>query len=172
MKKQNKREKETKQKNRSAKSETNFRTTQLSIIINVFINTMKYHPAEDVLNAAQSGALAANLVPHETDYIMQQLKANPMINMEEDWKLLTLLVGANDLCASCYGGLWLNPGILSLFSLSLYFFFFSLFSLSPPLPSSLSILFLSSSSFSPLSSLFLSLSFSLYSLLYAYLFYC
>jgi len=69
----------------------------------------QYHPAEDVLNAAQSGAMASDLVPHEMDYIMGEIKANPMINVEEDWKLMTLLVGANDLCASCYGGIWLNP---------------------------------------------------------------
>jgi phospholipase B1 len=61
----------------------------------------QYHPALDVLDAAQSGAMVADLVSHELDYLIKQVKANPMINLKEDWKLLTILIGANDLCASC-----------------------------------------------------------------------
>jgi len=61
---------------------------------------LQYHPSLDVLNAAQSGAMVDDL-PHELDYLLGQLSANPDIDMDEDWKLMTILMGANDLCASC-----------------------------------------------------------------------
>jgi len=61
----------------------------------------QYRPTMDVLDAAQSGAMVTDLVTHEFNYLLAQLKANPNIDMEEDWKLLTILIGANDLCASC-----------------------------------------------------------------------
>lgn len=34
----------------------------------------KYQPKKDVFNAAQSGAVAANLVSHEFSYLLEQLK--------------------------------------------------------------------------------------------------
>jgi len=70
----------------------------------------QYHPAIDVLDAAQSGAMVADLVTHEWDYLLKQLTANTNISMANDWKLLTILIGANDLCASCtYLGGYLDP---------------------------------------------------------------
>lgn len=61
----------------------------------------QYHPNEDVFNSAQSGAMVGDLVTHELDYLVKRVKENKQVNMKEDWKLLTLLIGANDLCASC-----------------------------------------------------------------------
>jgi len=70
----------------------------------------QYHPTIDVLDAAQSGAMVDDLVTHELDYLLKQLNANPNISMANDWKLLTILIGANDLCASCtYAGKYLDP---------------------------------------------------------------
>ncbi|XP_065915128.1 phospholipase B1, membrane-associated-like [Dysidea avara] len=63
----------------------------------------QYHPDKDVLNAAQSGAMIPNLVKHELKYLLEQLKRNTKIDMENDWKLLTILVGANDVCLGCSG---------------------------------------------------------------------
>jgi len=60
----------------------------------------QYRPAKDVLNSAQSGAMV-NDMTHELSYLLVQLLANPKINVKEDWKLLTLFIGANDLCGSC-----------------------------------------------------------------------
>jgi len=62
---------------------------------------LEYRPSQDVLNAAQSGAMVDDLAGHELDYMIKQLKANRNINFAEDWKHLTLFIGANDLCASC-----------------------------------------------------------------------
>lgn len=71
----------------------------------------QYKPAYDVLNSAQSGAMVEDLVNHELDYLIKQVKEHPSINLKEDWKILTLLIGANDLCASCtlFGRAFLEP---------------------------------------------------------------
>jgi phospholipase B1 len=61
----------------------------------------QYQPTLDVLNAAQSGARVDDLAIHELDYLLSQLKANPNIDMDNDWKVLTILIGANDMCAVC-----------------------------------------------------------------------
>ena len=57
-------------------------------------------PAIDHLNAAQSGAWGQNL-PDQAVWLTQQMKANTKIDFEKDWKLVTILIGANNLCASC-----------------------------------------------------------------------
>ncbi|RKO84476.1 hypothetical protein BDK51DRAFT_51817, partial [Blyttiomyces helicus] len=43
-------------------------------------------PAIDGLNAAQSGAMVSNLM-EEVDYIVGQLQASTVIDMENDWKV-------------------------------------------------------------------------------------
>ena len=57
-------------------------------------------PEQDQLNAAQSGAWVQNM-PAQVDYIVQQMQANPKIDYKNDWKLVNLLIGANNLCWSC-----------------------------------------------------------------------
>lgn len=59
-----------------------------------------HQPALDQLNAAQSGAWAQNL-PDQAKWLIQQMKANPKIDFVNDWKMITVLIGANNLCASC-----------------------------------------------------------------------
>jgi len=61
----------------------------------------QYHPVVDVHNAAQSGAMIMNLPTHEMDYLLKQIYANPNIDIANDWKLLTILIGANDICSCC-----------------------------------------------------------------------
>jgi len=60
----------------------------------------KYHPAEDQLNAAQSGATVDNL-NFQLNYLIPEMKNNPKIDFNNDWKLLTILIGANDACSLC-----------------------------------------------------------------------
>lgn len=69
----------------------------------------QYHPTQDVLNAAQSGAMVEDLVKHELTYLIDEVKAIPGLNYTQDWKHLTLLIGANDLCASCILKTYLDP---------------------------------------------------------------
>jgi len=61
----------------------------------------QYHQQIDRFDAAQSGAMVEDLPVHELDYLIKELKANKNISMENDWKVMTLFIGANDLCASC-----------------------------------------------------------------------
>lgn len=63
-------------------------------------------PSIDNLNAAQSGAWVQNL-PDQATWLIKQMGANPKINWLNDWKLITVLIGANNLCASCIDSI--NP---------------------------------------------------------------
>lgn len=61
-----------------------------------------YRPMLDGLNAAISGAESSNL-SHELDYILSQVHKNRNIDVKEDWKVLTIFIGGNDICRrSCY----------------------------------------------------------------------
>jgi len=61
----------------------------------------QYHPKVDIFNAAQSGGMIMNLPSHELDYLLEQVYTNPAIDIANDWKLLTILIGANDICGCC-----------------------------------------------------------------------
>ncbi|KAG0183883.1 hypothetical protein DFQ28_000667 [Apophysomyces sp. BC1034] len=58
------------------------------------------HPELDNLNAAQSGALAKNL-DHQLDYLLPAIKSYPGIDLDNDWKLINVLIGYVDSCDSC-----------------------------------------------------------------------
>jgi len=66
-----------------------------------FICPSQHEPLQDVLNAAQSGAYTQNL-PDQVDYLVSMLKNESSIDFENDWKVLTILIGANNLCLSCF----------------------------------------------------------------------
>eukprot|EP01119_Soliformovum_irregulare_P007145 TRINITY_DN19544_c0_g1_i1.p1 TRINITY_DN19544_c0_g1~~TRINITY_DN19544_c0_g1_i1.p1 ORF type:complete len:351 (+),score=86.50 TRINITY_DN19544_c0_g1_i1:1563-2615(+) len=63
-----------------------------------------HEPAYDKLNGAQSGAYTQNL-PDQVDYIVNQMINDPNIDYANDWKMLTILIGANNLCLSCFSDL-------------------------------------------------------------------
>eukprot|EP00026_Physarum_polycephalum_P010909 Phypoly_transcript_11095.p1 GENE.Phypoly_transcript_11095~~Phypoly_transcript_11095.p1 ORF type:complete len:376 (+),score=74.04 Phypoly_transcript_11095:48-1175(+) len=52
------------------------------------------------LNAAVSGAINQDMLS-QAQWLVAQLKANKNINFEEDWKLLTIWIGSNNLCDVC-----------------------------------------------------------------------
>ncbi|KAI8896079.1 hypothetical protein BC833DRAFT_630742 [Globomyces pollinis-pini] len=60
----------------------------------------QYKPDLDRFNAARSGALAANL-PDEVDWLVKQMKNNPNVDMANDYKLINLFIGSNDVCLGC-----------------------------------------------------------------------
>ena len=66
----------------------------------------KHVPDIDHLNAAQSGAWAQNL-PDQATWLISQMRANNKIDWNNDWKVITVLIGANNLCASCIS--WMSP---------------------------------------------------------------
>ncbi|KNC96197.1 uncharacterized protein SPPG_08351 [Spizellomyces punctatus DAOM BR117] len=66
-------------------------------------NGLKYYP-EDGFNVAQSGAMVENL-DAELDLLITQVKANKNVDIQNDWKFLNILIGANDMCQACPGSL-------------------------------------------------------------------
>ncbi|KAG8813603.1 hypothetical protein FRC17_001478 [Serendipita sp. 399] len=61
----------------------------------------------DQLNAAQSGALASNLLHEVRDYLIPQIKKRNI--PASAYKYLNLQIGSNDLCGMCFQSI-LNPG--------------------------------------------------------------
>lgn len=51
-------------------------------------------------NVAEEGARAQDM-PAQARALVERMKNTPTINLEEDWKLVTLLIGGNDLCHYC-----------------------------------------------------------------------
>lgn len=63
--------------------------------------SFQYNPVQEANNAAKSGAMVVDMVSVQTAYLITQLNQNPLINVQTDWKVLTIMIGVNDLCASC-----------------------------------------------------------------------
>lgn len=62
-----------------------------------------WYPPVAQLNGAQSEAKIWAL-PDQVSYLLSFMKNNSeKIDIQNDWKLLTILIGANDLCVSCEG---------------------------------------------------------------------
>ncbi|KAJ7340976.1 hypothetical protein JRQ81_004263 [Phrynocephalus forsythii] len=51
-------------------------------------------------NVAKEGAVSRNL-PAQARELIERMKSKPDINYKEDWKLVTILIGGNDLCQYC-----------------------------------------------------------------------
>jgi len=62
-----------------------------------------WDPKVTHLNGAQSGAVVED-VPAQIEYIIKQLTTtyNTTVDMENDWKMLTIFIGANDVCGACH----------------------------------------------------------------------
>ncbi|KAF7731256.1 hypothetical protein EC973_000672 [Apophysomyces ossiformis] len=60
----------------------------------------QYRSQQDLLNGAQSGAIAMNL-DHELDYLIPRMKTIKGIDFNNDWKLFTINIGSNDQCKAC-----------------------------------------------------------------------
>lgn len=70
----------------------------------------RYYPNQDANNAAKAGALVTDMVSTQVTYLISQINQNPNMDVANDWKVLTINIGANDLCASCTFGLdYLSP---------------------------------------------------------------
>lgn len=54
------------------------------------------------LNAAITGAIAKDM-PGQARNLVEKMKADSSIDFENDWKLVTIWIGGNDLCAICNG---------------------------------------------------------------------
>ncbi|KAI8364311.1 hypothetical protein EDC96DRAFT_608660 [Choanephora cucurbitarum] len=59
-----------------------------------------YDSSNDQLNAAISGATARDL-DYELDYLINQMKSMSNLDFENDWKMINIQIGSNDMCNSC-----------------------------------------------------------------------
>ncbi|XP_034169381.2 phospholipase B1, membrane-associated isoform X1 [Pangasianodon hypophthalmus] len=64
--------------------------------------------AQDGFNMAVSGATASDLVA-QVNRLIQALKSSENVDFEMDWKLITVLIGVNDLCQYCMDQNNLSP---------------------------------------------------------------
>lgn len=53
-------------------------------------------------NVAVPGAKNDDMLS-QSEFLVPRMKADPRVDFENDWKLLTMFVGGNDLCGSCRG---------------------------------------------------------------------
>ncbi|CAO3619850.1 unnamed protein product [Mucor hiemalis] len=60
----------------------------------------KYIPELDMLNAAQSGAIAYR-IDGELTYLIERMRSMENIDFENDWKMISIQIGGNDQCQSC-----------------------------------------------------------------------
>ncbi|QRV92999.1 GDSL-like lipase/acylhydrolase family protein [Ceratobasidium sp. AG-Ba] len=76
------------------------------------IGPLGWNPNVDQLNAAQSGALASNLLHEVRDYLVPQVKARGIA--ANRFKYLSFQIGSNDLCQLCLAAdALLGPGTQS-----------------------------------------------------------
>jgi phospholipase B1 len=59
-------------------------------------------------NTAISGSIARGM-PKQAKTLVERMKASKNIDFENDWKVVTLFVSGNDLCASCLAPNFLSP---------------------------------------------------------------
>ncbi|XP_060771706.1 phospholipase B1, membrane-associated-like [Neoarius graeffei] len=64
--------------------------------------------AQDGFNMAVSGATASDLVA-QASLLIQALKSSENVDFKMDWKLITVLIGVNDLCQYCVDQNNLSP---------------------------------------------------------------
>jgi phospholipase B1 len=61
-------------------------------------------------NAASSSSLVSDIGADQLNYLIRQVNQNPLIDVANDWKLLTIMIGTDDLCASCtFNETFLDP---------------------------------------------------------------
>jgi phospholipase B1, membrane-associated len=60
------------------------------------------------LNVAVSGAIALNMTEQAMN-LVARIKADPKIDIQKDWKMVTMFIGANDLCAYCLNKQFFSP---------------------------------------------------------------
>ena len=55
-----------------------------------------------MFNLAITGAVAAD-VPAQAQKLVDKMRTSTSVKYETDWKIITLWIGGNDLCAVCDG---------------------------------------------------------------------
>jgi len=89
--------------------------TQLATMVNIMnmFNSKKniyggsigngdHNNANSRLNCAVSGAIGADM-PGQANTLVNKMKSDPNVNWANDWKVVTIWIGGNDLCRFCNG---------------------------------------------------------------------
>ncbi|TRZ02225.1 hypothetical protein DNTS_017575 [Danionella cerebrum] len=63
---------------------------------------------QSFLNQAVPGAKADDLV-EQANALIKRMKEDPRIDFENDWKIITVFIGGNDLCAHCSDSRYYSP---------------------------------------------------------------
>ncbi|EFN76147.1 Phospholipase B1, membrane-associated [Harpegnathos saltator] len=61
-------------------------------------DSLTIHEASQ-LNVAESGAMSEDM-PYMAEVLVKRIKSDPRINVEKDWKLISLMIGDNDFCTN------------------------------------------------------------------------
>ncbi|XP_018120395.2 phospholipase B1, membrane-associated [Xenopus laevis] len=67
-----------------------------------------HHLPNSNLNRAVPGGNAEDML-EQSQLLVQRMKTSSKINMAEDWKLLTIFIGGNDLCGICNNPIYYSP---------------------------------------------------------------
>ncbi|XP_041485636.1 phospholipase B1, membrane-associated-like [Lytechinus variegatus] len=64
------------------------------------ISVLETQPKNKRLNLAISGSVAEEM-PEQVRQLIRKMKNDPIVDFENDWKFITILIGGNDLCSGC-----------------------------------------------------------------------
>ncbi|XP_071007829.1 phospholipase B1, membrane-associated-like [Oncorhynchus clarkii lewisi] len=65
----------------------------------------KEHTPQAFLNQAVAGGKAKD-IPEQVRALVARMKNDSLVNFQEDWKVITLFIGGNDMCDYCYSSLF------------------------------------------------------------------
>ncbi|CAB1343107.1 unnamed protein product [Coregonus sp. 'balchen'] len=65
----------------------------------------KEHTPQAFLNQAVAGEKAKD-IPDQVRALVARMKNDSRVNFQEDWKVITLFIGGNDMCEYCYNSLF------------------------------------------------------------------
>lgn len=65
-----------------------------------FVYTIRAAATNRMTEMKYTGACCRDMPP-QANLLLQRMRADPRVNMVEDWKMVTLFVGGNDLCGVC-----------------------------------------------------------------------
>jgi len=69
-------------------------------VIGFSLNTGNVNSSTAAFNVGQPGHTSHEIY-EQAKLLVSRIRANPNVNFNEDWKLVTLFIGGNDLCNSC-----------------------------------------------------------------------
>ncbi|KAM4694182.1 phospholipase B1, membrane-associated [Discoglossus pictus] len=77
-------------------------------IVGFSLRKGSHHLTNSFLNRAVPGAKADDM-PEQAEKLVDMMQKSPQINYTEDWKLVTLFIGGNDLCGICKNPIYHTP---------------------------------------------------------------